>query len=275
MINVRTSPDERNRRIDELAPMSGERNVAWVRRTGIRDGVLLLGGCSLVEFRIRFAQARVRRDLLPSFWSMVGLLWDGASVKTVADLRDLDRVPYYNGVQTVPLEEFDDPGLYPNIAILQFTKQHTVLREHLDAIETQRSVVDIPALIVPWLAYVWVIGTQGNPRVEGKGLPSAALIETAHAMAGVDLTPGLASSASCPEAIWQAAVWWAGYYEKAAADRVSGRAAADRVPGPAPAIRPVGAFACRQREAHVVDRETPRPPAARRAKKKPARRAKR
>jgi hypothetical protein len=31
--------------------------------------------------------------------------------------------------------------------------------------------------------------------------------------AGFDLTPGLESRASCPEAIWQAAKWWHKYYE--------------------------------------------------------------
>ncbi len=35
----------------------------------------------------------------------------------------------------------------------------------------------------------------------------AALGRRGHALAGVDLTPGLASEASCPEAIWQAAKW--------------------------------------------------------------------
>jgi hypothetical protein len=45
-----------------------------------------------------------------------------------------------------------------------------------------------------------------------KGIPSAAFVEAAHSLAGVELTPGLSSSASCPEAIWQAVKWWHEYY---------------------------------------------------------------
>jgi len=40
------------------------------------------------------------------------------------------------------------------------------------------------------------------------GMPSAAMLETAYATNGFDLTPGLESRSSCPEAIWQSASWW-------------------------------------------------------------------
>jgi hypothetical protein len=42
--------------------------------------------------------------------------------------------------------------------------------------------------------------------------PSAAFVEAAHSLAGIELTPGLSSSASCPEAVWQAVKWWHEYY---------------------------------------------------------------
>ena len=47
-----------------------------------------------------------------------------------------------------------------------------------------------------------------NPLFDGYGMPSAAFIEALCAANGYDLTPGLESRASCPEAIWQAARWW-------------------------------------------------------------------
>jgi hypothetical protein len=31
-------------------------------------------------------------------------------------------------------------------------------------------------------------------------------------IAGLELTPGLSSQSSCPEAIWQAAKWWYQFY---------------------------------------------------------------
>lgn len=46
------------------------------------------------------------------------------------------------------------------------------------------------------------------PNLVVYGTPSAAFIEALASACGYDLTPGLESRASCPEAIWQAARWW-------------------------------------------------------------------
>jgi hypothetical protein len=48
--------------------------------------------------------------------------------------------------------------------------------------------------------------------LDGLGMPSAAMVETVTGAAGFDLTPGLESRASCPEAIWQSARWWHEYH---------------------------------------------------------------
>jgi hypothetical protein len=40
------------------------------------------------------------------------------------------------------------------------------------------------------------------------------MLEIVFGAAGFDLTPGLESRASCPEAMWQAAKWWHEYYER-------------------------------------------------------------
>jgi hypothetical protein len=41
-------------------------------------------------------------------------------------------------------------------------------------------------------------------------------VESVFARRGIELTPGLTSQSSCPEAVWQAAKWWAPYYDSAA-----------------------------------------------------------
>ncbi len=51
---------------------------------------------------------------------------------------------------------------------------------------------------------------------DGIGLPSSAFVETVFAMANFELTPGLSSASSCPEAIWQSAKWWTGFYKSVA-----------------------------------------------------------
>ncbi|MEE9281968.1 MAG: hypothetical protein V3V67_17490 [Myxococcota bacterium] len=250
MLGIRHSPDEEpNAGLRSLRRPRRQGNVEWVERTRIEDGVILVGGCSVVEFHIRVAQSRLRRDLLPSFWSLAGIL-RGSRVHTVADVRDLDVVPESNGVQTLSLREFDDPARFPNIALIEFTRSHATIGKAVEVVRGQRSLVDIPELIVLWVAYVWGAGAQANPLLEGKGLPSAAFVEAAHALAGVDLTPGLASEASCPEAIWQAAKWWTSYYEAAQQDR--GAEHGDRA-GRARAMRPRGRFFVGQPSACVPE----------------------
>jgi hypothetical protein len=60
------------------------------------------------------------------------------------------------------------------------------------------------------------VGVPASPLAEGSGIPAAAILEAAFAANGFDLTPGLESRSSCPEAIWQAAAWWHDFYKKGA-----------------------------------------------------------
>ena len=94
--------------------------------------------------------------------------------------------------------------------------------------------------MLPWLSYIWICGKASNPLTDGLGLPSAAFVETVYGIAGIELTPGLASATSCPEAIWQAAKYWHAFY-KEAAKTDSARNAKQQVP--------TGQYAVRQKAA--------------------------
>lgn len=193
-------------------------NFAWLESTGYRDGVLLLGGTSIVDFRMRVAQSELRQDLLPSFWSTCGLLMDGKMLMTarVDAISNSSARVERNGLEAVTLDaqsRYGDPAQYPNIAILQFTDDHEAIREHVARIGQERNIVDLLAQIVAWLGYCWAVGGSTNPLMHGQGIPSATLVERAHALAGIDLSPGLPSASSCPEAIWQAARWWYQAYD--------------------------------------------------------------
>jgi hypothetical protein len=193
-------------------------NFAWLESTGYRDGVLLLGGTSIVDFRMRVAQSELRQDLLPSFWSTCGLLIDGQVLMTarVDAITNSSARVERNGLEAVSLDQhshYGDPASYPNIAILQFTAEHAAIKEHVARIGQERNIVDLLAQIVAWLGYCWAVGGSSNPLMQGHGIPSATLLERAHGLAGIDLSPGLPSASSCPEAIWQAARWWYQAYE--------------------------------------------------------------
>jgi hypothetical protein len=247
MLAIRHSQATRsNEVLQQVRPRSRESNRAWLRRVGVSNGIILLGGSSLAHFRIRVAQSHVRDDLLPSFWSFVGILEDGQTFASVPFgwSADASEVPRSNGVQTCRLADYDDPLRFPNIAVLQFTDTVRPIYEHIERVKSQRSVIDLPTLILPWLGYLWSAGQAGNPLLAGYGLPSAAFVETVYGIAGIELTPGLSSAASCPEAIWAAAKWWHPFYGQGMGVEDAAHAVA-RIPS--------GHFAVRQPAAAVVE----------------------
>jgi hypothetical protein len=224
----------------------GESNRQWLRRLSATEGLLLLGGSSLAHFRVRVAQSHLRHDLTPSYWSLAGILeGPDAFLSVPLELRgEASDVPRTNGVQVCQVTDYDDPVAFPNVAVVRFARQSGPIREIAERVREQRSVIDIPSLMLAWLGFVWGVGPVDNPLLQGHGLPSAAFVETVYAIAGLELTPGLASAASCPEAIWQAAKWWHPYYEESTG---AGGGAHGLVTVPS------GFFAVRQPAAAIVE----------------------
>jgi hypothetical protein len=264
MIRTRFSGSStRNPEVRYIAARPRERNSQWIARAGLRDGILLLGGSSLGHFRTRVAQSHLRRDLLPSFWSLAGILRGGREVETVVlDWPDASEIPGTNAVRTLPLRIFDDPDWFPNVAVLRFAGDEEALRSGARRVRGERSIVDLPRLVLAWLGFVWGAGGEGNPLLSGNGHPSAAFVEAVHALADIELTPGLSSDASCPEAIWMSAMWWRRYYEQTAGAH-EGR------------LAPSGVYVTRQRAAAVHDPGDPGGAPKRRARSTAPRRGSR
>lgn len=234
---------EPNAQLTELPPEGAEGNRAWLGRAGATHGIVLFGGTSVSDLRLRFAQSAVRDDLTPSHWSLAGLLADADTFLSVPlEVPDVSALPPTNGVRTCALADYDDPERYPNIAALTFAGEGSALASAVAHVQRQRSLLDIPALVVAWLAYVWGVD-PANPLSSGHGIPSAAFVEAVHRVANIELTPGVASSASCPDAIWQSAKWWDGYYRDSARLAVAG---APRAAGHATPDVPRGRFAIRR-----------------------------
>ncbi|HET9477973.1 MAG TPA: hypothetical protein VFO72_01425, partial [Pyrinomonadaceae bacterium] len=150
--------------------------------------------------------------------------------------------------QETELSAYDDPERYPNIAVIQLTDTPEKVLKYTEAMKLQRGLVDLPALVLSWLGFVWCVGKKGNPLLDGEGLPSAVFAESLFGLAGIELTPGLASASTCPEAIWQAAKWWASFYEDT-------RTLA--TPNHAQVIVPKGCFVLRQPNPAIRKREQP------------------
>jgi len=222
--------------VQPLPGPGGEDNLGWLERatqtlTAKFGDVLksqelvrlvLLGGTDPVSFRLRIAQAHIRHDMTPSSWSHVVLLHP----KLLSRVYEISLEPqggfHYpvptNGLQYGKIQSYRDRAVYPNIALLGIPSGDKLTWEEIhrtfNQFQKQRTSLDAMELIVRWLAFVWGAGRAGNPLLEGYGIPSSAMLEIIFSALGYDLTPGLESRSSCPEAIWQAVKWWHNYYDQ-------------------------------------------------------------
>lgn len=201
-----------------------ENNIQWLRRNmpahGDQAVIVMVGGKSQIDFRLRTAQSQVRSDLSPSRWSHVMLLKnpseDASQVYEISlePSRGFDFPAIKNGMQEGELTKYRDAKKFPNIAVLLVPVTQRDIEDAIQRFTMQRAVLDAVDLIVRWLAYVWGVGRSGNPLLDGFGIPSAAMLEIVVGANGFDLTPGLESRSSCPEAIYQAAKYWHEYYSE-------------------------------------------------------------
>jgi len=179
-----------NARIATVVSAEGETNSQLLARLGAPKGsVVLFGGCTLEHFRIRVAQSHLRTDLLPSDWSLAGVVAaDEAGFWSVPlGQGEVSVVPGSGGVRYCPLREYDDPLLFPNVAVLRFQEDMAALLDVIDEFirkKAVRTLVDVPDLIVRWLAFVWGVGQVGNPLFDGHGLPSAVWLQAVAALVG-------------------------------------------------------------------------------------------
>ena len=111
-------------------------------------------------------------DMTPSYWSTVGLIADARTcIGVPLGGWDPSVVPANNAIASTPMSEFDDPDRYPNIAVVRFPGATSSVLDEVDALRTQRTIADLPALVVAWLGFVWGTPDGVNPLLEGHGPP--------------------------------------------------------------------------------------------------------
>ncbi len=178
--------------------------------------LLLVGGSDTVSARLRYAQAPARQDLTPSHWSHVVLVEPGESQFQDAHTTEVSLNPPAgfgfpaptNAIQTGVLTTYNDPQTWPNLALLAVPVPPEQVKKRLASLRSMRCSIDLVELTIRWLGYLWGVRHADNPLTHEAGIPSAVMLENVIGALGFDLTPGLASRSSCPEAIWQSARWW-------------------------------------------------------------------
>jgi hypothetical protein len=211
----------------------------------------LVGGVDPMSFRLRVAQSYLRDDLSPSKWSHVFIVAasvfdaDPPIVETSLDpakgFGPYNMPASNNCIQYTTLARYDNVARFPNVALLQLPCLPEEVLARVDELSRQRGAFDVSVSVLKWLAFLWGADSAPNPIVSSVGIPSAAVLETAFAAAGFDLTPGLENRASCPEAIWQAARWWHDFYS-GRNQKVAGRYFAKHELVTAKWLRPTAGF---------------------------------
>jgi len=233
MVNqARSTATKPNPDILPLKRNSGEGNLAWGERAAIEmigetdaldhTYVALLGGADTLALRLRIAQSHLRSDMLPSLWSEALLVeltsrsLQGAQAILVPLAQpDGPRfAPAENGVLEAPLARFDDPLRYPNIALFALPIPQAKILARVERFRRSRTSLDALEHVLRWLAFCWGVAKAGNPLHDNIGLPSACMLEIVCAAQDFELTPGLESRTSCPEAIWASMLHWHEYYAK-------------------------------------------------------------
>jgi len=220
-----------NKSFTRLERVNGQGNLSWGQQAVTAIGtidtshwtyVALLGGSDTMAYRVRIAQSHLRPDMLPSYWSESILVeLKGDSVKGARALHvpllQPDRQDFAtisNGVITRPLRDFDDPQRFPNIALIALPIPQAEILKQVEKFKKSRPSLDALEHVLRWLAFAWGAARTPNPLHDNYGLPSACMLETVFGAAGLDLTPGLESRTSCPEAIWVAARYWQDYFKE-------------------------------------------------------------
>lgn len=192
-----------------------------------RCALLLVGGNDHRALAIRQAQAPLRLDRLPSYWSHAALIldWEAADVANAVgveaslDPEDLsEQVPERNGVTFFRVSRYLDQNRYPNLCVVVPTefersdKDQTDVRRRLSEAALDPNRERVRYRLWDWLG-VWArfiyapVGTP-NPVTEGIPLPAAALCEYAYEAGGLDLTPGATAPNACPELLWATILHW-------------------------------------------------------------------
>jgi hypothetical protein len=98
--NRESSATDSNSQLRQSKAGKKQGNADWLASHDLTEGVLLLGGTSLADFRQRVAQSGLRGDLSPSYWSLCGLLIDVGRRFLSVPLRvgDVSRVPATNAI---------------------------------------------------------------------------------------------------------------------------------------------------------------------------------
>lgn len=182
----------------------------------------LVGSRDLPGHSLRMAQATLRWDLRPSYWSHAFVVADTVTGRTsLQSLRILEvplhprngqfPKPEHNGVHQGLLGHYESKIIDANVALVAVgmsEEEARALRQRAHSWNLDRVRYNFWNMLGIWQAYIWLHGSRHNPLQEGVPIAASSYIEFIFEGLGLGVTPGASSRNSAPEHLWNAACWW-------------------------------------------------------------------
>jgi len=189
-------------------------NVAFFEKYARKGAICLFGGVEPIGRIIRDAQSLITNDGKPSLWShaavLIGRREDDFHWLLESDISlNLERVQLRNGAQENRIDKYADSAKYPNLAILDFdlnedsTKR--VIGKALDLV-VQNVMYPISGLLGTLIAYAFRMEDRENVLNDPAALYCSAFVKEAFLSIGLDLAPGVATTNTSPEHLYQTPV---------------------------------------------------------------------
>ncbi len=182
----------------------------------------LVGSRDLPGHTLRMAQAILRWDLRPSYWSHVFVVAEPVTTRTSLSGLNILEIPLFprngqfpkpehNGVNEGTLGQYDNKSIDANVGLFSVTlseEESKQLVKRAKDWNTDRVRYNFWNMLGAWQSYLWSQGAKPNPLREGIPIPASSYIEFIFEKLGLGVTPGASSHNSAPEHLWNAACWW-------------------------------------------------------------------
>lgn len=182
----------------------------------------LVGSRDLPGHTLRSAQAMLRWDLRPSYWSHAFVVADTVTTRTSLRTLPIWEValhprngqfpkPEQNGVNEGVLGHYENKTVDANVALVAVTmtdEEAKKLRKRAQSWNVDRVRYNFWNMLGAWQGYLWLPSVKHNPLQDGVPIPASSYIEFIFEGLGLGVTPGASSRNSAPEHLWNAACWW-------------------------------------------------------------------
>jgi len=191
----------------------------------------LMGEFGLTGSLIRQAQALIRVDRTPSYWSHSFLFYNDLSTElgmnrsernspwiwesTLEPATPFNHFIERNGVGARRIGNYAFSGFdllrdhcVPNMAVIAIgltDEERSAVLQRADDPNVDQLAYDLGALLGTWYAYVTDRAQRPNPLATGNAVYCSAYLQLAYDAVGIDLAPGAHERNTCPEHFWQLA----------------------------------------------------------------------